>query len=345
MKIALITNKFFIGGGIEHIYQICIAMPTIKFAVFGNKGDAEYKFEKLDNVTIYNNGYRKNDIDSFDPDIVHFHSLTPLLKLYNLKYKKIVTIHGMHIHKYEYLSGIKSKILYIIRLYLEKYLYKKVDKIITVSDDDKQYLYEKYNLQSILIHNGIDTKNIEKITNKKVTLKKELKFPTNKKICITVARFDFPKDYDTLVDAIQIVNQKSDEYIFYFIGDGDIKQQIENKVKKLNINNIIFLGTRQDISKIMKASDIFILPSKWEGLPITALEALASKLKLLLSNTYGNRTVYKYNKENVELFELFDKTDLSNKILNSSFNFSEIKNFFTLEKMVKKLEQVYYDII
>ncbi len=345
MKIALVTNKFFTGGGLEHIYQICLGMPDIEFAVYGKDGNGVFKFEELKNVKIFNNGYKKEDIENFNPDIVHFHSLTPLFKLYKIKYKKIITIHGMHIHKYEFMNTFKSKILYFLRLSLEKYLYSKMDSIITVSDDDADYLLLQHGCKSNIIYNGIDTTVIDNIVETKEELQKKLNFSKDKINCITVARFDFPKDYSMLVDVINLLNKKSDNYMFYFIGDGDTKKEIEKKVNNLNINNIKFLGNRKDVYEIMKASDLFILPSKWEGLPISALEALASKLRLLLSNTYGNRTVYKYNKENVELFEINDSQELANKILNSSYKFIEKDKYFTLQKMLNSIQKEYNRVI
>jgi glycosyltransferase involved in cell wall biosynthesis len=341
MKIALVTNKLFTGGGLEHIYQICLGIPNIQFGVFGDDGDGVSKFKHLHNVVVFNNGYKAKDIVKFNPNIIHFHSLMPLLKLYKLEYKKIITIHGIHLHKYEFSNTLKSKIFYYIRLRLEKYLYSKVDKIITVSDDDEKYLISNHGYKSRIIYNGIDTENIDTIKETKLELKKEFNFPKDKIICITVARFDFPKDYNMLVDAISIVNKQSDKYMFYFIGDGDTKKEIEKKVNNLNIENITFMGTRKDVYKIMKASDLFILPSKWEGLPISAIEALASKLKLLLSDTYGNRTIYKYNEENVELFDISNSQNLANKIIKSNLKFIENKNFFTIDKMINNIELEY----
>lgn len=54
MKIALVTDSFTIGGGLEHIYQICLGMPDIDFGVFAKDGNAK---DKLPNVKIFSSGY------------------------------------------------------------------------------------------------------------------------------------------------------------------------------------------------------------------------------------------------------------------------------------------------
>ena len=121
MKIALVTDSFTTGGGLEHIYQICAGMPDVEFGVFGNRGNATEKFESLQNVNIFSNGYGKEQIKKFNPDIVHIHHLKPLIKLYNLDIKTIFTVHGIHLHKYEFIHGLKSKIFRFLRLNLEKF--------------------------------------------------------------------------------------------------------------------------------------------------------------------------------------------------------------------------------
>lgn len=73
--------------------------------------------------------------------------------------KTIFTVHGVHLHKYEFVNGFKAMALKFLRLNLEKYLYKSVDKIITVSD----YLKEYYKLDSDVVYNGIDYEPILKI--------------------------------------------------------------------------------------------------------------------------------------------------------------------------------------
>ena len=65
MKIALVTDFFMTGGGLEHIYQIASNMPDIEFGVFGKDGHGKDKFHKLSNVKIFSNGYSKNIVKTF----------------------------------------------------------------------------------------------------------------------------------------------------------------------------------------------------------------------------------------------------------------------------------------
>lgn len=339
MKIALVTEHLSIGGGPEHLFQVCKNMPNYHFKIFAKSGINSDKFKDLKNVEI-NNGYAKKDIELYKPDIVHFHSMKPFLSLHKLQFFKLISIHGFHIHKYEFQKGVIAKINYILRKRLEAFLYKRANQIITTSDEDEITLQKLYKLNSIKIYNGIDHSLIENAKSKEL-LRKELGFLPNKTICITISRFDFQKDYLSLVKSIEFLNKKYKDFVFYFVGDGDTKLETEHYVKSRNIENIIFLGARRDIYNLLKASDIFILPSRWEGMSIAALQSLRAKNKLLLSNTYGNRTVARYSK-NVELFSLDDYMDLADRIVAmNTKEYLDEENFFTLDKMITSIDNVY----
>ncbi|AIT08975.1 hypothetical protein LO80_02595 [Candidatus Francisella endociliophora] len=340
MKIALVTEHLSIGGGPEHLFQICKEMPQHHFKIFAKRGgDNSSKFDDLQNVEI-NNGYAKKDIELFNPDIVHFHSMKPFLFLYKLKFFKLITIHGFHIHKYEFQKGVIPKARSFLRKKLEGFLYRKADQIITISDEDEYTLQELYGLNSEKIYNGIDYTLMNNNAKPISIIRKELGFPIDKTICITIARFDFQKDYFSLVKAIEVLNKRSNDFVFYFAGDGATRLEIENYVKSRNIKNINFLGSRKDIYELLNASDIFILPSRWEGLSIAALEALDAKKKLLLSDTYGNRTIARHS-NNVELFSLTNHLDLANELQQIDLEYYDEERFFTIDKMIASLDNLY----
>ncbi len=346
MKIALVTDSFTTGGGLEHIYQICSGMPDVEFGVFAKDGDAKEKFKQLSNVKIFSSGYYEKYIKAFNPNIVHIHHLKPLIQLYNIDIKTVFTVHGVHLHKYEFINGIKSKILRFLRLSLEKYLYKRVDEIITVSDDDKTYLKKYYDIDAEVIYNGIDYAPIEQISQSKEQLKNMLNIPQEKQIYLTVARFDFAKAYDVLIIAIKNLrdNGQLDKQLFMFVGDGDLLEEMKSLVNRLKLNdNIIFMGRRNDIYELMKAADCFILPSRWEGLPITLIEAIACKLPIIASDTYGNRTVYNVANQ-VRLFKNLDAKDLSQKIISTGTAQVTYNSSFTINNMITNIKRIYDNI-
>ena len=89
-----------------------------------------------------------------------------------------------------------------------------------------------------------------------------------------------------MAEADKISNNRC---LFILVGDGQLRAQIEKMVNEKSLDDkIIFLGNRQDVERIYNAMDIFCLPSLFEGLPVTALEAQACGIPCLLSDTITN---------------------------------------------------------
>ena len=64
-----------------------------------------------------------------------------------------------------------------------------------------------------------------------------------------------------------------------------MRNQIEQKIKEMELrNNVVMMGARKDVANILKASDCFLFPSNWEGLPVTVVEAQAAGLPCLISD-------------------------------------------------------------
>lgn len=135
-----------------------------------------------------------------------------------------------------------------------------------------------------VINNAIESKKFifnETIRNKK---REELKIK-DKFVIGHIGRFHPQKNHDFLIDIFKEIYDKDENSILLLIGDGQLKTQIENKVKNLKLsNNVIFTGVCDDIPKIIQAMDVFLLPSLYEGLGIVLVEAQASGLKCFTSD-------------------------------------------------------------
>lgn len=347
MKIALVTDKFSTGGGLEHIYQLCCGMPDVEFGVFAKDGNAKDKFILLDNVTVFDNGYASEAIIAYAPDVVHFHHLKPLLAFRGKARRSIFTVHGIHLHQYEFKSGLLSRIQYFIRLNLEKFLYRKVDRIISVSYEDENFIAEKYGVKAKTVFNGIQFDAIEGIQGSQDSYRMLLDLPADKRIYLTVARFDFPKGYDVLIKAIGFLKQqdKLTNHLFVFAGDGAELVPMQELVAALKIDaHVRFLGRRTDVYELMKAADVFVLPSRWEGLPITLIESLVSHLPVIASDTYGIKTVYNEIKNNISLFENENSSDLARVILEELTYESCDMSIFSVTPMISAMQKEYADV-
>ena len=135
-----------------------------------------------------------------------------------------------------------------------------------------------------IINNAIDLKQFAFDEAKRNKLRKELGLQD----CFVighVGRFMKQKNHDFLVDIFAEVVKKQDNAKLLLIGDGPLREQIENKVKTLGLDEkVIFTGVRSDVADLYNAMDVFVLPSFYEGLPVVGVEVQANGLPFLCSS-------------------------------------------------------------
>lgn len=120
--------------------------------------------------------------------------------------------------------------------------------------------------------------------NDKNSIRKELGIRNDDIVICHIGRFITAKNHKFLIDIISEMIQNDDKVKLILVGTGDLRNEIEAKVKDLGIeSNVYFTGLRDDISNILNNSDLFILPSIYEGLGLVLLEAQASNLPCLVS--------------------------------------------------------------
>lgn len=99
-----------------------------------------------------------------------------------------------------------------------------------------------------------------------------------------IGRFIHAKNHNFLINLMSNLVRINPKFKCILVGDGDLRDIIEEKIKNLNLeNNIYLLGIRDDVNNILKEIDIFILPSTYEGLGLVLLEAQASGVPCLTS--------------------------------------------------------------
>ncbi len=364
IRVALITDKFMHGGGLQQIYQIVTNLSGFSFGVFGEDGDATAKFQDLSEVQVFNDGYGIKTIRSFRPDIIHIHHLKPLLHLYKWPFMHnsapvIFTLHGAHIHKYEFRSGFKNSVSFHLRFLLEKYLYNRVDHLIVVSQDDADFLREKYRIDNThYIPNGLDVNRYSTQKNySRDQLLQEFRIPSGKFIFLMAARFDFAKGHDILVKAVAGIKKNSQIQQGYFVlaGEGPEKERIRNLISELQVSQYFHFLPHSPVAKIMSLADALVLPSRWEAFPMIIPEAGFFRVPVIASRTYGIRRLIQHE-QNGLLFENENISGLGQliiQVLRKKFDLSlltrnlkrDTEKRFRLDVSLEELEKTYRKIV
>lgn len=272
----------------------------IYFFTYGSEDDLKFKSYLTDNITIIPKKYISNTLiySSMIP-FIHRKILknVDILKtnqmwgswsavLTKLIYrKKLVVRTGYMLSIHFMRRNPKSWKKWIMKS-IERIAYKSADAIITTSQSNFEYVKKNYSPSGIhvLIQNYVET-NVFKpmhITKKKGS------------ICF-VGRLTKQKNLFALLEALE-----NSSYILSIIGLGEQEEQLKKFANKTKVN-VDFLGNvpNHELPKILNRHEIFILPSLWEGMPKTLLEAMACGLPVIGTKINGTREVIEHDKNGI----------------------------------------------
>lgn len=220
--------------------------------------------------------------NDFKPDIIHTHleSVTFHVCKALAGYKPIVqTIHS----------------IVVSHPFIQKfYLAKKISKFVAISKKVEEIISSSLDIERdkiSTIYNGIDLKTfIHKHTiNEKV------------KNIIAIGRLTKAKDFPNLFEALKVLKRRMKEENIdipqvKIVGTGELKEELKTLSRKMKINDMVkFLGVRQDIPKLLRDSDIYVMSSEWEGLSISLIEALASGIPIVATDAGSNNEIIENN--------------------------------------------------
>jgi len=192
-----------------------------------------------------------------------------------------------------------KKPIYILA---DRILAKFTDKIITVSHSVKEFTIKQERIESDkfdVIYNGVD---ISPVKFDKDAKRKELGIDAENLVVASVGRISEQKGFIFLVRAAKELIPRFTHAKFLIIGPVEEKatfKMLQDEIGQDLSDRIILLGPRHDIKEILAASDIFVLPSLWEGFGISALEAMAAGLPIIASNIDGLKEFIKNNENGI----------------------------------------------
>lgn len=200
----------------------------------------------------------------------------PIAKKYGLK-----TI--IHSHSTNEGKGVSR----LIKRIMEFPLRYQADYLMACSSEAGKWLYGAKACQKsnyIFIPNAIDT---DKYLFSKETAETYRKaFGLQGKFVLGhVGRFHEAKNHIFLLEVFAKVLEKRSDAMLLLVGDGELRGEIEHKIQELGVKNqVVLTGSREDVPQLLQAMDVFVFPSRWEGLPVTVVEAQAAGLPCLISD-------------------------------------------------------------
>lgn len=137
----------------------------------------------------------------------------------------------------------------------------------------------------IILKNGIDLDAFSPNIAKRNLIRSKYNLSESTILIGHVGRFSLVKNHVFLVDMMDYIRRKSYNCKIVLVGDGELFEEIKRMVNQRLLDDyFIFVGTTSNINDYMQAMDVFVLPSKWEGLPIVMIEAQGAGLPVLVSD-------------------------------------------------------------
>ena len=156
----------------------------------------------------------------------------------------------------------KSKINNLVM----KILYPLADGFVFQTEDAKNYFNKKIQSKSVIIPNSI----------KETFIQREIYTGEKDKIIVNIGRLEKQKNQELLIEAFNDVKDEFLDYNLYIYGEGTLKENLKNKIKEMDLENRVFLkGEVENIEEKIEKSSVFVLSSKYEGMPNALMEAMA----------------------------------------------------------------------
>jgi glycosyltransferase involved in cell wall biosynthesis len=142
-----------------------------------------------------------------------------------------------------------------------------------------------------IISNGVDTRRYRAAADRSVT-RFALGFTGDEILYTVVGTLKEQKGHRYLIEAVVPLISRTPRLHILIVGDGELRGRLEEQVRASAIEeHVHFLGNRSDVPAILSASDAFVLPSLWEGLPMALIEAMASGLPVIATQVSGSQQV------------------------------------------------------
>jgi glycosyltransferase involved in cell wall biosynthesis len=173
-------------------------------------------------------------------------------------------------------------------------VYQQARAVVAVSHQNLELLHDLFGLQEhlgLVIYNGRASEYFaEPDLILRRTMRQSLGFPTDAVVCLTVARMELSKGYHYQLEAIKQLKQDNgwSKLFFMWVGIGSLGARLRAATIGLGVTeHVKFLGRRFDVLNLLDAADIFVLPSQFEGMPLSVTEAMAKGLPVVASAVSG----------------------------------------------------------
>lgn len=342
---AVVMNYYYQMSSGEVIFDFLVheKTPELLKKEIEKNGSKIYEMPQLcgKNIIDYQRKLKRFFEEHTEYFIIHGHIPNAALFYMAAAKKAGVSIRILHAHS----SRGSDKFLKNIRnLLMTRLGVCYANKFFACSQKAANYMYGKKWKEAYILRNAIDTRKYRFNKEKRLEYREKLNI-RNECLIGHIGRFSKEKNHLFLLQLLQKLNQRENNYRLLLIGDGKEREQIINMAKKLGVEKIIICtGIVDNVNDYLNAMDVFVLPSLYEGLPVVGVEAQCNGLPCLFSDRITSEAALT---ELVQYLSIDDVCKWTETIFEHDFVRQEDawkiveRKGYSIEQEAKRLQEYY----
>lgn len=302
IRVLHIVNSMDRGGIETFIMNIYRTLDRTKvqfdFLLYASHGDYESEIESMGG-RIYRITARNSSVKGYCRDLKNFFStyaheyaavhqhVSALIAIEPLLYARLygVPVRVLHAHNSSYAGHPAHGILHrLVRPFVGLF----ATHFLGCSDKAIDWIYKTssaYN-QAEIIKNGVDVTAFTYNSDVRMAKRQELHIEADVQVWGHIGRFVPVKNHIYLVDIFKAYHQQHPRSILLLLGDGKMMPDVKQHVASCGLDDAVcFMGVREDVPQLLQAIDVFLMPSLYEGLPVSLIEAQAAGLPTFIADT------------------------------------------------------------
>lgn len=220
-----------------------------------------------------------------DCDILHFNAsyflTTYLLRAAKRRGMRVV-LHA-HSSEVDIVRPVKRRIFRLLHRLNRRRAVRCADVLLTCSDAAASWIFGRESGRAIFWPNAVDTGHFayRPDTRQEVRAAEEW---DGRLVIGMVGRFAYPKNHAFALDVLEALRRQNPDTLLVFAGTGELEETIRWEADRRGLGQAVrFLGLREDVDRLMQGMDALLMPSRFEGLPLTLIEAQCAGLPCLVS--------------------------------------------------------------
>lgn len=256
-------------------------------------------------------------------------------------FRHVYTQHGANIHNQSFLNRLRSR-----------YLLGQTDAVVGVAENTADAMRDRFGIPADriqVIPNGVDmTTGSDPLSRRDA--RSQLNLSSDAVVVGSIGRLDRVKGYDRLIGALPELCAETD-VVLVLIGDGPERTALQDQAEEAGVaDRVVFAGFRNDARRYLPAFDLFVLPSRNEGLSIALLEAMAAGVPVLATDVGDNVRVMDHGQAGAVLGK--DETEWPSRMRSTLQNADTVREtacraqnrvaeHFSMRSTLRRYEQLY----